>query len=112
MNLFLESCLQESKKYNHLGIETFKSLSKKRISPNNGTFGILVKIYGKLGELKNAMKVLHRMKRFRVRPGPIIFTNLVQVCFNLKRTDKALEVYEEMLALRVIGDQIFYEKMI
>ena len=104
INLFLENCFTSKKDYSSEGIELFEMLQNSRIQPNQVTFSILVKLYGRARKLGKALGVLGVMKSYYVRPGLIVFTNLVQVCFNAKRAEKAVEMYEEMLGRRIKGD--------
>lgn len=48
------------------------------------------------------------MRRFKVFPGTVIFTNIVQVCFDLKKPQRALRVYDRMVDLKVQGDHVFF----
>lgn len=42
------------------------------------------------------MNVLNQMKKRNFKPGVIIYTNLLQVCFNMRRIDRAVLLFEKM----------------
>lgn len=85
MNLFLENCfLSNNKDDVKLGLKTFEEIRKLNIRPSAITFSILIKLYGKNKDLYGALDVIGDLKRYRLYPGLIIYTNLITICFNLK----------------------------
>ena len=42
------------------------------------------------------MNILNVMKQKNLKPGVIIYTNLLQICFNMRKVDRAVILYEKM----------------
>lgn len=42
------------------------------------------------------MNILNVMKQKNLKPGVIIYTNLLQICFNMRKVDRAVILYERM----------------
>ena len=79
INLFLDYC--STTKDFKLAIECYKYTIVKNITPNEITFGIMVKVYGFSRELHKAFDLLDLMKAYKINPSIIIYTNLVHISF-------------------------------
>lgn len=42
------------------------------------------------------MNILNQMKKKNLKPGVIIYTNLLQICFNMKKIDRVVILFERM----------------
>jgi len=42
------------------------------------------------------MNILTIMKQKNLKPGVIIYTNLLQICFNMRKVDRAVILFEKM----------------
>ena len=51
------------------------------------------------------------MKENGVRPSLIVYTNLLQACFNLKKVDKAVLIYEKMQQDNIKRKFIIFETL-
>ena len=41
------------------------------------------------------------MKQKNLKPGVIIYTNLLQICFNMRKVDRAVILFEKMLQEKI-----------
>jgi len=91
VNLFLESCA--NKDDSKLAIECYKFIMAQGITPNEVTFGIMVKVFGFSHELEKAFDLLDLMEVYQIHPSIIIFTNLIHISFYSKQPRKAELAY-------------------
>lgn len=63
------------------------------ITPNEVTFGIMVKVFGFAHELEKAFDLLDLMEVYQIHPSIIIFTNLIHISFYCKQPRKAEMAY-------------------
>ena len=53
-------------------------------------------MFGQAKKFNQAMNILTVMKQKNLKPGVIIYTNLLQICFNMRKVDRAVILYEKM----------------
>ncbi len=68
-----------------------------KISPNNYTLSILIKRYGRSGDLSGAFKVVEEYpKRFGFSPNAHVWTCLISACVNRQRLGIAECIFRSM----------------
>lgn len=110
VNLFLDSCANTTDF--KLGIEAYQYVMMKNISPNEITFGIMIKIYGFSKELHKAFDLLDLMAAFDITPSIIIYTNLIHISFYNRNPKKADVAYTLAKRAGIKGDRLMYSKLI
>lgn len=102
VNLFLETC---STKNDHaLAIEGYKYSMMHSVTPNEVTFGIMVKVFGFARKLEKAFELLDLMKVYHMKPSIIIFTNLIHISFYNRSYRKAELAYSLLKKCKIQGD--------
>ena len=110
VNLFLDSCA--TPKDFKLGIQGYQYSMMKNVTPNEVTFGIMVKIFGFSRELRKAFDLLDLMAVYEISPSIIIFTNLVHISFYNSNPRKAELAYTLFKRKGLKGDKLLYSKLI
>jgi len=93
--------------------EMFELMQRKKVAPSCFTLTILVKRYGRTGNIAKAFELVDRLPKeynFKLEPAPV--TCLLQACLSNKRFDKAVEVFEKMKKVGPAPDSKAYERMI
>ena len=110
VNLFLDSCATQQD-FN-FAIKAYQYFMTKRISPNEITFGVMIKVYGFAHEVGKAFELLDLMTAFKINPSIVIYTNLVHISFynkNPKRAEAAFNLFKKTGGK---GDRLLYSKLI
>lgn len=110
VNLFLDFCAN-SKDYKY-GIKGRALSDKAKITPNEVTFGIMIKLYGFSREIRKAFDSLDLMKAYRITPSIIIFTNLIHISFYSRKFKKVELAYRMLKKQGLKGDRLLYSKLI
>lgn len=110
MNLFLESCAASDD--HKMGMTSFEYLYKRKVTFNEITMGIMVKIYGAQFKLKSAFGLLEMFDEMKMKPSLIFFTNLIHVSFFNKKPNKAELAFTLMKKEAIRGDKLMYSKLI
>ena len=53
-------------------------------------------MFGAVRKFTRAWETLELMKKYEVEPGIIIYTNLIQVCFHVKKIENVMELYRKI----------------
>lgn len=64
-------------------------------------------MFGQAKKFNQAMNILNVMKQQNLKPGVIIYTNLLQICFNMRKVDRAVILYEKMQQENVQSKKLF-----
>jgi len=110
VNLFLDSCATVNDY--KLGITGYQYVMMKNITPNEITFGIMIKIYGFAKELQKAFDLLDLMAAYEIIPSIIIYTNLIHISFYNKNPKKAEQAFLLFKKQGLKGDRLMYSKLI
>jgi pentatricopeptide repeat domain-containing protein 1 len=110
INLFLDSCSTVTDY--RLGIQVYQEIMLKNVTPNEITFGIMIKIYGFARELQKAFDLLELMEVYDIRPSIIIFTNLIHISFYNKNPKKAEVAFLQFKRHGGLGDKLMYSKLV
>ncbi len=84
----------------------------KNVTPNEITFGIMVKIFGFSRELHKAFNLLDLMEVYDIKPSIIIFTNLIHISFYNRKPRKAELSFTLCRRAKIKGDRLLYSKII
>lgn len=83
------------------------------IAPSNYTLSILVKLYGRCGDLKAAMQVIETYPaKFGFSLNAQVYTCLMSACISAAELPKAFEVYQKMLDASCKADTKTYETLL
>lgn len=110
VNLFLDSCATVND--HKLGVSGYQYVMMKNITPNEITFGIMIKIYGFAKELQKAFDLLDLMAAYDIKPSIIIYTNLIHISFYNKTPKKAELSFLLCKKQGLQGDRLMYSKLI
>jgi len=110
VNLFLDSCATNSDY--KIAISAYQFAMTKNVSPNEITFGIMIKVYGFAHELQKAFDLLDLMAVFKINPSIVIYTNLIHISFYNKCPKKAETAFALYKKTGARGDRLFYSKLI
>jgi len=93
--------------------EMYALMLKKKIPPSCFTLTILVKRYGRAGNLAKAFEICDRLpKEYNFKVSEHATTCLISSCIANKRIDKAFEVMEKMKRVGPAPDSKAFEKII
>ena len=110
VNLFLENC--SNKKDFKLAIKGYQYCMMQNITPNEITFGIMIKVFGFSRELYKAFDLLDLMDVYNIKPSIIIYTNLVHISFYNRKVRKAELAFTLLRKQKIKGDCLLYSKLI
>lgn len=110
VNLLLDSCatIIDYK----IAIQGYQFAMMKNLTPNEVTFGIMVKVYGFSRELQKAFDLLDLMAVYEIQPSIIVYTNLVHISFYNRNPKKAEVAFTLFKRLGLKGDRLLYSKLI
>ena len=86
-------------------MDTFLLLKKKGLIPDVATFAMLIKYYGRAGEVDKAVDMAKTMEKSGLKPNNYIYSSLVISLSAAKRTDKAIIILEGMMSEKIIIQQ-------
>lgn len=98
-NTILDGCIRHNNM--ELADQLVGNMSTFKVTPSNFTLGILVKMYGRRGQLNKAFEVAENLsKQFGFTPNAQVRTCLMCACVNNRQIGRAFEVFEELKASR------------
>lgn len=72
-------------------------MAKYKVKPSNCTIGVLIKMYGRRGQLDKAFQVMEELPRtHRLRVNAQMRASLVSACLANQEPDRAMKVFEEL----------------
>lgn len=102
-NTILDGCIRHNKM--ELADRLVADMQKYKVIPSNFTLGILVKMYGRRGQLDKAFEVAESLsKRHGFSPNAQVRTCLMCACVNNRAIRRAFEVFEELKSSREGAD--------
>ena len=110
VNLFLDSCAN----YNdyELALEIFNLADEYKVTPNEVTFGIMVKVYGFAKEIKKAFDLIPVMKAYGIKPSIIVYTNLIHISLYNKKFSLTNKAFFMLKKDKIRGDKLLYSKLV
>lgn len=102
-NTILDGCIRHNKM--ELADQLVGHIEKYKVTPSNFTVGILVKMYGRRGQLEKAFQVVDTLpKQFGFAPNAQVITCLMCACVNNRAIRRAFEVFENLKRSREGAD--------
>eukprot|EP00437_Effrenium_voratum_P038435 CAMPEP_0181468468 /NCGR_PEP_ID=MMETSP1110-20121109/37506_1 /TAXON_ID=174948 /ORGANISM="Symbiodinium sp., Strain CCMP421" /LENGTH=835 /DNA_ID=CAMNT_0023593319 /DNA_START=99 /DNA_END=2604 /DNA_ORIENTATION=+ len=99
-NSILHGCAKRQRRA--LTEEVLADMERAGVSPSNFTLSILIKLYGRCGDLEAAFALLERRYDFQINAQ--VYTCLMSTCIWSGDLPRALEVYERMLREKCPAD--------
>lgn len=89
------------KQYAQLGsllmVESFyKQALADGVKPSKYMYSYLIKVYSKHKNLKKINQTLNLMHQNKVEPGLVIYSNVLNLCVNMKDSNQAQEIFQMM----------------
>ncbi|CAE7840447.1 unnamed protein product [Symbiodinium sp. CCMP2592] len=110
-NSILHGCARSQRRA--LTEEVLADMEKAGVAPSNFTVSILVKLYGRCGDLPAALEVIEDYpKRFGFRLNTQAYTCLMSTCIWSGDLPKALDAYQRMLEDGVEADGKTFETLL
>jgi len=102
-NTILDGCIRHNNM--ELADQLVGNVDKYKVTPSNFTVGILVKMYGRRGQLDEAFKVVDTLpKQFGFVPNAQVLTCLMCACVNNRAIPRAFDVFENLKQSREGAD--------
>jgi len=106
-NSILDGCAKQRNVNDALRM--LEEMTQAGIKPSNYTLSIMVKLLGNARRLGQAVQMVDDLsKKHRIKPNIQVYTCLVHACFQNRRYERALEVYNNMVNDGCPGDEKFY----
>jgi pentatricopeptide repeat protein len=106
-NSILDGCARQRQVTEALKI--LDEMQASGIRPSNYTLSILVKLLGSARRLGQALQIVEDLsKQHGLRPNIQVYTCMIHACFQNKRFERALSVYESMIQEACRADEKFY----
>lgn len=110
-NSILHGCAQSQRRT--LTEHVLADMEAAGIAPSNYTLSILVKLYGRCGDLKAAMEVIETYPaKFGFSLNAQVYTCLMSACISSAELPKAFEVYHKMLKGGCKADAKTYQTLL
>jgi len=110
-NSILDGCAH--KQMRSLTEQVMEDMEECGIAPSNFTLSILVKLYGRCGDLDAAFQAVETLpKKHNFDVNAQVFTCLMSTCITHGQLAKALEVYERMAAVGCTSDAKTYQTLL
>jgi len=94
-NTILDGCIRHNNM--ELADQLVGNMEKYKVTPSNFTLGILVKMYGRRGQLDKAFEVADTLPtQYGFTPNAQVRTCLMCACVNNRSIRRAFEVFEEL----------------
>eukprot|EP00916_Digyalum_oweni_P021706 GHVL01036004.1.p1 GENE.GHVL01036004.1~~GHVL01036004.1.p1 ORF type:complete len:1000 (-),score=171.06 GHVL01036004.1:119-3118(-) len=75
----------------------FKKMLDKNVKPSSFTLTIMIKLYGKCGQVDEAINISIWMpKTYHFSPDSYVYTALMGCCITNHRLEKAIDIFEQM----------------
>lgn len=106
-NSILDGCTKQRNVTEALRV--LEEMKASGIKPSNYTLSILVKLLGNARRLGQAMQMVEDLsKEHHLKPNIQVYTCLIHACFQNRRFERALGVYETMIKEGCNADEKFY----
>jgi pentatricopeptide repeat protein len=106
-NTILDGCIRHNNM--DLADTMVQNMSTFKVIPTNFTLGILVKMYGRRGQLTQAFEVTKSLPaNFGFTPNSQVLTCLMCACVNNRDVRRALEVFQQLKGMKSGADAKAY----
>jgi len=110
-NSILDCCAH--KQMRTLTEQVLTDMEEEGVNPSNFTLSILVKLYGRCGDLDQAFDIMEDYpKRFGFEVNAQVYTCLMSACISNKQLDRALSVLEQMKMASCAPDGKTYQTIL
>jgi pentatricopeptide repeat protein len=94
-NSLLDGCAR--KQMRTLTEQVLADMEEAKVAPSNFTLSILIKLYGRIGDVEQAFEVVETYpKKYGFDLNATVYTCLMSTCISNDNLDRALEVFENM----------------
>lgn len=96
--IFYNSLIDVCLKYNQtdMALEYYKNMGDKSIKPSPVTFSVLIKVFGRKGDLKQAFKIFDHMTSLGYHVNEVTYGCLLDACIKNSRIDLAHEIWNNL----------------
>jgi len=106
-NTILDGCIRHNNM--QLADKLVSNMQTYKVVPSNFTLGVLVKMYGRRGQLEKAFEVMDTLsKQHGFTPNAQVRTCLMCACVNNRSIQRAFQVFAELKASREGADARVY----
>merc|ERR1719163_542479 len=110
-NSILDGCAR--KRMRTLTEQVLRDMEEAKVAPSNFTLSILVKLYGREGDLNRAFEVVEQYPaKYGFRANTTVYTCLMSSCVSNERLDRGLKVFEMMKEAKCAPDAKTYSTLI
>jgi len=110
-NSILDGCAH--KQMRTLTEQVLADMEEEGVSPSNFTLSILVKLYGRCGDVEQAFDVVETYpKKYSFELNIQVYTCLMSACISNKELSKALQVLEQMKMASCVPDGKTYQTIL
>merc|ERR1719389_286950 len=110
-NSILDGCAH--KQMRTLTEQVLKDMEAAGVKPSNFTISILVKLYGRCGDIDQAFDVVETYpKKYGFEVNAQVYTCLMSACISNKQLPKALQVLEQMKMASCTPDGKTYQTLL
>ncbi len=93
-------------------LKILNEMKKKEVPMSVITYGVLIKLYTNLGDVKKAEETFNEMKRRQIQPSVITFQLLIRLFAHNGQIHKAIYILKNMKEMNVRPDHIIYESLL
>jgi pentatricopeptide repeat protein len=110
-NSILDGCAR--KQMRTLTEQVLRDMEDANVAPSNFTLSILVKLYGRTGDVERAFEVAESYPaKYGFDLNATVYTCLMSSCISNDRLEKAMEVFEMMKTTKCSPDAKTYQTLI
>jgi pentatricopeptide repeat protein len=110
-NSILDGCAR--KQMRTLTEQVLRDMEDANVAPSNFTLSILVKLYGRTGDIERAFEVAESYPaKYGFDMNATVYTCLMSSCISNDRLEKAMEVFEMMKSAKCAPDAKTYQTLI
>merc|ERR550514_56265 len=110
-NSILDGCAR--KQMRTLTEQVLRDMEEAKVAPSNFTLSILVKLYGRTGDIERAFEVAESYPaKYGFELNATVYTCLMSTCISNDDVERALEVFEKMKTSKCSPDSKTYVTLI
>jgi pentatricopeptide repeat protein len=110
-NSILDGCAH--KQMRTLTEQVLNDMEEEGVNPSNFTLSILVKLYGRCGDIDQALDVVETYpKKYGFELNAQVYTCLMSACISNKQLSKSLQVLEQMKMAKCTPDGKTYQTLL
>ncbi|CCF72780.1 PPR repeat family [Babesia microti strain RI] len=110
-NSLLDGCVKSGRPW--LCQQLWDEMQENGIAPSNFTLTILIKMYGRLGQLDKAFQLMDELPRkYNIQTNTHVYTCLMSACITNGKYKMALDVFNCMNGNGIVPDSKTYETII